>query len=148
MISEATLKYLVVHRIKDAHTLLNNKRYSAAIYLAGYAIEIALKYRICKKYQFVHGFPETSQELRRYLNNINEENPLPMFTSLGEIRNHDLDQLLFHSGEYFRIKNSFEKEWKQLERWSPSNRYKKLRIIRKTANSFLQAVNIILKEFV
>ena len=37
---------------KDAKALFEKRRYPTAIYMAGYAIEIALKHEICKMYIF------------------------------------------------------------------------------------------------
>ena len=148
MISETTLKYLIAKKVKDANALLKNKRYPATIYMAGYAVEIALKYRICKTFNFMNGFPETSQELTNYLtlNNINQSRPI--IIHLKDIRHHDLNRLLLHSGMESRIVNFFPTEWKVVERWNPANRYKKARIIEKIATSYLETVKVLVKEFV
>lgn len=36
-------------RLDDAITLYRQKRYQGAIYLCGYVVELAFKYKICKK---------------------------------------------------------------------------------------------------
>jgi HEPN domain-containing protein len=47
MVSISELRKIARGRLKDAEVLLTAKRYDGAIYLCGYAIETALKARIC-----------------------------------------------------------------------------------------------------
>lgn len=111
--------------MKDAEILSPNKRYQASIYLAGYAVEIALKYKICKTLQFNNGFPENRAELTAYLNQINQNNPNPLTLNISEIKHHKLPKLLFYSGAEFRIKNNFQTEWAIINGWDPEHRYRK-----------------------
>ncbi len=48
-INASDLKKLAKTRLDDAITLYKQKRYEGAIYLCGYAVELALKYKICQK---------------------------------------------------------------------------------------------------
>ncbi|NLJ29092.1 MAG: HEPN domain-containing protein [Deltaproteobacteria bacterium] len=48
MIAINDLRKIAQARFKDADVLLKAWRYDGAIYLCGYAIELALKARICK----------------------------------------------------------------------------------------------------
>ena len=66
MISKPTLKKLVKERLRDSEALFNRRRYHASIYMSGYAVEIALKYKICKMYYFSKGFPENADEFQSY----------------------------------------------------------------------------------
>ncbi|MCK5719180.1 MAG: HEPN domain-containing protein [Thiomargarita sp.] len=43
------LKILAKTRLCDAIILYKQERYEGAIYLCGYAVELALKYKICQK---------------------------------------------------------------------------------------------------
>lgn len=95
MIPDQTLKYLVSNKLRDAKVLMKNGRFSAAIYIAGYAIEIALKLKICQNFQFNQGFPETKQEINNYLVHINKNNPKPLIIHISDVRNHDLNKLHF-----------------------------------------------------
>jgi HEPN domain len=47
MNSSAEIKQLAEERLIDAQTLLNNGRYEGAFYLAGYAVELTLKAKVC-----------------------------------------------------------------------------------------------------
>lgn len=86
MIPDKTLRYLVVQRIKDAEALLNNNRYPAAIYFAGYAVEVALKKKICVTFEFHLGFPETKQEFSNYLQFVNNDTRQSSEIDLRDIR--------------------------------------------------------------
>ena len=146
MIPSLVLKYLILNRTRDAEALFKNGRYAASIYFAGYAVEIALKNKICSTLQFNSGFPETRQELSGYLQQINKNNPAVLKISLGEIRNHDLSKLLFYSGAELRIQSNFYKEWNVVKKWNPENRYKKIRVTRIKNLEYLQALKKIIKE--
>jgi hypothetical protein len=146
MISGQTLTYLVANKLKDARTLIQNGRFPTSIYLAGYAVEIALKRRICQTLQFNMGFPETRQELQDYLTRINRHNTQALIIHLYDIRNHDLNKLLFYSGVELRIKNILFNEWTVVNRWNPESRYRKIRIIRKVAEAYFEAARKITQE--
>jgi len=146
LISNQTLKYLIANKIKDAEILKRNNRFPASVYIAGYAVEIALKYKVCKALQFDFGFPETTQELSAYRNYINRNYSKPLMIALNDIRTHNLNRLLFYSGIEFKIRNDFFSEWRIVTEWNPENRYRKVRIMSKSADKYLKAVNKIIKE--
>ena len=56
MVSKSDLRKLVRIRLKDAESLFQKRRYYAAIYFGGYAVECALKYKnmqdvsVCKRF--------------------------------------------------------------------------------------------------
>jgi len=143
MIPGQTLKYFISSKMIDAKTLINNNRFPASVYIAGYAIEIALKHKICQSFRFNRGFPETKSELNNYLN---ENNLHPLGISLGDIRNHDLSKLLIYSGVELKIKASFNLEWAILSRWNPEIRYRKVRILKNYAEAHFKAAKRIIKE--
>jgi len=146
MISNLVLRYLISNKIKDAKILIKYGRCPASMYIAGYAIELALKYKICRTLQFNQGFPENRQELSNYLTIINRNNPQPIAIDIRDIRNHDLNTLLFYSGVELRIKGQFFAEWSIVSRWSPENRYKKTRVLNKTAAEYPKAAAKIIRE--
>ena len=61
MIKVADLRKLVRARLKDAKSLLSERRFDGAIYIGGYVVEIALKARICRTLKWTE-FPETRKE--------------------------------------------------------------------------------------
>jgi hypothetical protein len=94
-------------RLQDARVLLRGRRYDSALYLCGYAVELALKARICTVLRW-QGFPSTSAE----------------FQGLASFRVHDLETLLHLSGREAKITASYTTEWSVVVNWDPEARYK------------------------
>lgn len=95
------------HGSKDAEVLYDNRRYDSALYLCGYAIEAALKAKICRTLKWSE-FPSTRGEFRSY----------------QSLRTHDLDVLLSLSGVESMITTRFFLEWSRITGWSSELRYK------------------------
>jgi hypothetical protein len=106
MLSRTELKDISKARLKDAKALLQLKRFDGAVYLCGYAVEIALKARICQSLRWT-GYPSTRGEFQNY----------------QTFRTHDLDILLHLSGIEARIKDAYLPEWSVLSTWDPEARY-------------------------
>lgn len=96
-------------RLKDAEVLLANRRYDSAVYLCGYAIELALKARICQTLKWP-GFPETAKE----------------FQPFQSLKTHSLPTLLSLSGQEQRITSGCFPEWSVVAPWDPEVRYKRV----------------------
>src|SRR6266849_9752806 len=92
--------------LRDAQVLLRAKRFDGAFYLCGYAIELALKARICRTLKW-SGFPESAQD----------------FKGLQSVKTHDLGVLLRFSGIEDRVKEKYASEWLVAIRWNPEDRY-------------------------
>jgi len=60
---------LAEERVRDAEALLNAGQWSGAYYLAGYAVECALKACIAKQTK-LHDFPDKDRVLRSYSHRI------------------------------------------------------------------------------
>ncbi len=106
MLDRKDLRKLAWERLKDARTLLKEKRYDGAVYLGGYVVEIALKARICKTLKWNH-FPQTRNE----------------FQGLSSFKTHSLDILLRLSGAEGNVKGTFLAEWSAVASWDPEARY-------------------------
>lgn len=107
MILIKDLRRIVKARLSDSEVLLKNHRYEGAIYLCGYAVEIGLKIKICKRLNWT-GFPEIRSE----------------FTNYQSFKTHDLDVLLHLSGVESKIKTKFFADWSIIALWDPESRYK------------------------
>lgn len=107
MLSRVELRKIGKARLKDASVLLRARRYDGAIYLYGYAIEVALKARICRTLAWA-GYPATRKEFQNY----------------KSFRTHDLDVLLRLCGLEQKIKTHFFAEWSAIAMWNPEARYK------------------------
>ena len=144
MISKPSLKALIIRRLNDARVLLKNRRYPAAIYLAGYGIELALKYRICKIMAFTKGFPENKPEFNKYYQDTRKTILRETMRSLWDIRHHNLPILLRYSGKQVNIEDHFNAEWEIVKNWSPEIRYTYTTIRKHTANDFFKSANAVI----
>lgn len=106
MIPKADLRATARARLRDSQVLLKGKRLDGAVYLCGYAVEMALKARICRTLKWSE-FPETSAE----------------FKGLQSVKTHDLEILLRLSGVEGRIKTKHLAEWSVILDWDPEKRY-------------------------
>ena len=110
MIARKELRNLVRVRLKDAEVLYVNRRYAGAVYLCGYAVELALKDRICKTLKWA-GFPETRAERQ----------------GLGSFIVHNLEILLRLSGVEAHIRRRHIVPWSIVIQWQTDLRYQPAR---------------------
>ena len=103
------LRKIAKGRLIDAETLFRAGRYDGAIYLCGYAVEIALKARICRLLKW-SGYPSTTGEFRGY----------------QSFRTHDLVVLLHLSGAESKIKTKHFAEWSVVATWKSDVRYRSI----------------------
>lgn len=146
MISKSHLRELIDQRLKDAEALFSKRRYSSAIYMAGYALELTLKLKICKLFRFVQGFPENTTDFAFYQNISRQPALSETILRVRDIRNHDLSKLLFYSGAEYFIKLNFLDEWSLAVTWTPEMRYKVLKFRRDDAASKIRAVSTLIKH--
>ncbi|MEA2489899.1 MAG: hypothetical protein QOH21_1691 [Acidobacteriota bacterium] len=106
MILIADLLDIARAKLEDAQVLLRNRRRDGAAYVCGYAVELALKARICRTLNW-SGFPETRGE----------------FENFASFKTHKLDVLLRLTGHEDRIKTQHLAQWSQIVDWSPEWRY-------------------------
>ena len=122
MISVQTLKEIALSKLIDSKLLFNSNKFDSSLYLVGYSIELALKSKICKILKLNNGFPENKTEFNLYIsksdNNLGNE-----IKDLREIRNHDLQKLLYYSGQEYTIKAELLEEWTNISYWNPEIRY-------------------------
>lgn len=128
MILVTDLRKLAKGRLKDAEVLFTAKRYDGAIYLCGYAIEVALKARICRTLKW-EGYPSTRKEFEGY----------------QSFRVHDLDVLLHLSGVETKIKTQYLTAWSVVASWDPTLRYRPIGSgERNDAHDLIQSAHIII----
>ncbi len=106
MIPVAELDRIAGARLEDAKALLQAGRYDGATYICGYAVEAALKARICRILNWAD-FPRTGAE----------------FQSYRSFQTHDLDVLLRLSGRELEIKKRHFAEWNIVAFWKSESRY-------------------------
>ncbi|CAN2039828.1 HEPN domain-containing protein [Candidatus Magnetomoraceae bacterium gMMP-15] len=106
MISQYELHRIAYTRLDDAEILFREKKYDSAIYLCGYAVELALKKRICKALNW-EGYPSSGKE----------------FKNLRSFKTHNLDVLLKLSSVENKILSNYFSEWSKISDWAPEIRY-------------------------
>ena len=107
MLSRQDLRKIAKARLKDAEVLFTDGRYDGAVYLCGYAVEIAIKARICKHLRWA-GFPESNKE----------------FSKLQSLKTHDLEVLLSLSGIEAKVRTHHITDWSIVITWNAEDRYK------------------------
>jgi hypothetical protein len=106
-INTSDLKILARKRLDDAIILYKQKRYEGAIYLCGYAVELALKYKIGQKLGWKKYLPAKFDNERTFYT-------------------HKLEDLKFLSGmqDIFDDQNtSFYSYWTTIISWNEHLRY-------------------------
>ena len=147
MISKKILRELIEQKLSDADILIANRRYASAIYISGYALELALKLKICKIFKFAQGFPENKTEFIFYQNSLKSQPLLAgTITQIKEIKSHDLNKLLFYSGVEVQIKLNFLTEWNLVAGWDPEMRYKIQKVPKREAVKKVTAIKIIVQN--
>lgn len=129
MILVADLDLIADARWEDAKALLGASRPDGAVYLCGYAVEIALKARICRQLNWAD-FPQDSKEFGPY----------------RTFQTHRLEILLRLSGQEARIKENCFVEWNVVAGWSPESRYENVgKATMPSAGDMIDAANVLMK---
>ena len=108
MIKRRDLKNLVDRRLTDAHVLMSKRRHASAYYIAGYAVECAIK--VCIAEQF-------------------RRNTIPDKQLVNKTYTHDFEQLMRTAGIFDKLEkditidNGLFSSWNVVKDWSPEVRY-------------------------
>lgn len=99
-----SLQQLAAERLEDAKALQRAGRDTAAVYLAGYAVECMLKAAICARLAKEEAFPDRNSK---------------------QFYVHDLDELLALAGlrEIISADERVAKNWMVIQTWNPEQRY-------------------------
>ncbi len=125
-ITPEELKSLSEGKLIDAAILLKEGRFDTAYYLCGYAIELALKRRICLTLDW-DGFPKKD------------------FPDLGSFKTHKLAPLLTMSGFEKKIKKDYLSVWSAVVGWDPELRYSSQGMDRQAAEVMLASTKSLLE---
>ena len=106
MITRADLTKTARAHLRDAGILHRRGSYDGSVYLCGYAVEIALKARICRTLRWL-GFPSTAGE----------------FQNVKSLQTHNFEALLLFTGLENRIKVMQYDDWVIVKKWTPEQRY-------------------------
>ncbi len=119
------LKILAELRLKEAKELYAQGLYDGACYLAGYAVELALKAKICKLLDIIF-YPETGDIGKAY-----KTHKLTDLITLAGLRS-DLSSRI--------ITVDFENNWLTVDQWSEQWRYSPPTKNQQEATNFLNAM--------
>lgn len=113
MKAQSDIENLALLKLQEAECLLKNKFFDGAYYLAGYAVELLLKAKICKTLDVPDFF------LFDKLKNQEVYKPY---------KSHDYEQLILLSGlnSKFMMKKEeagFRYHWSLVSKWSEGSRY-------------------------
>lgn len=120
MKNQSEIEALAYSKLADAEYLLADNRFDSAYYLAGYAIELLLKARVCKTLRIPDFFDFDNAE-RKKLKNEN------VITKPYKV--HDYEQLFILSGIYTEYRNellnneTFSNTWWIVSQWNENSRY-------------------------
>jgi HEPN domain-containing protein len=109
---------LANERLDDATALLSTERFAGAVYMCGYAVEFALKARICKYL----GWDEFREDYR-------------------DLKTHNLEVLFSFTG-LSGVKASFDGYWNDVIDWKPEIRYHAgMKVTRQMAEGMISSTN-------
>ena len=129
MISVSDLEQVATNRFEDAKCLLNGERFDGAVYLGGYALEIAFKVRLCRD-AGRSDFPTDNNEFK--------------LNSLKPWQTHKLNNLLSQCTLSIKgcVTNSLD--WQVVgNHWNVEMRYSKSQITQDDAEDFLESVRLL-----
>jgi len=122
-VNRADLQALATTRLEDARTLLRNERFAGAYYLAGYAVECALKSCIAKRTR-EHDFPDKS--------------------TVAQSWTHDLEKLVKTAQMELALQQRIDSDrvfarcWNEVKEWSEESRYDSIAPLK--AQALLRAI--------
>lgn len=115
------LNILAKERLEDAKVLLAGKRFWGAVYICGYAVELALKAKICKTLDW-DDYPQDVKDLKT----------------------HKFDVLLHFSGAEKLVSKNYKGEWSVVQKWDPEKRYSTAPVDLTDATDMIKATEILL----
>jgi HEPN domain-containing protein len=119
-LTRADLQRLALKRLEDAEILFKAERFDASFYLAGYAVECALKACIAKRTQ-QYEFPDKPFATKVYTHNLD------VLLEVSELR-----------GELAKDE-AFKANWNIVKEWSEESRYREFD--QQSADGMLRAVS-------
>ncbi|NGX52823.1 MAG: hypothetical protein KR126chlam5_01128 [Candidatus Anoxychlamydiales bacterium] len=122
------LENLSKQRLKDAEVLYAAGRYDGAFYICGYAVELALKKKICITLGW-DGYPGRGKGSEKY----------------KSFKTHKFEDLLHFSGVEKKINKQFLSEWSIVMKWDPEIRYSSKKQTDGDAENLINSAKILLK---
>lgn len=118
------LGILAKERLNDAKALYDAKRYSGAVYICGYAVELGLKKKICETL----GWDEYAMD-----------------SKYKSLKTHELEVLLHFSGVEKFVTVNLKAEWSGVLKWQPDQRYSTNALFEIDAKLMIESAEALLK---
>ncbi len=131
MLGKTKLTKIARTRLTEARILHRNKKYDGAVYLCGYATELALKKKIIEVLNW-RSYPESKKE----------------FEDLRSFKVHALGILLKLSGQEKKLfkRNKLLAKWQIIQGWDPEVRYREIgKIAKVESKETIDATEALLK---
>ncbi len=125
MTQASELLRIAAVRLKDAAVLLAARRYDGAVYLCGYAVECALKARICRTLRW---------------------QDYPLTKGYKSFKVHNLGVLLHLTGREQIVKRNYFFEWSVVAKWDPEVRYRIGTATRTEAELMISSATTLLRK--
>lgn len=122
------LKELSRVRLADAKVLYNAGHCDGAFYICGYAVEMGLKYKICKTLDWDE-YPVSGKDAKKH----------------QSFKTHKFEDLLHYSGAE-KQKNSFIAEWSIVMKWDSEIRYSSVKQTPEDVKVMIEATETILSK--
>ena len=126
MIPIEDFKQTAYEKLLDAQCLLEGDRYAGSVYLAGYALEIALKVKLCNIHELIE-FPENQRETNAITKKWFKHN-------LEKLEGYTNLNLNFH----------YTAAWLKVKNWDVEARYKRLPETQEDSTDFFNSIQILL----
>ena len=118
----AEIQKLAEEKILDAECLAAGGRYDASFYMAGYAVELYLKAKVCQTLGIENFYDFDDPNRKRQLKDANRDRAF---------RIHDVQQLLIISGVFTTFMNDLDtgvtpglkQAWSLIIDWNENTRY-------------------------
>jgi len=120
-----SLGILVKERLDDAKALYRAERYSGAMYMCGYALELGLKKKTCQTLDW---------------------DEYPTNEKHKTLKTHKLEVLLHFSGVEKVVSTKLSAEWSIVLRWNPDNRYSAAMVTEVDAKLIIDSIETILSS--
>jgi len=114
------LQRLALKRLEDAEILFKAERFDASFYLAGYAVECALKACIAERTQ-LYEFPDKPLATKVYTHNLD------VLLEVAELKTE------------LASDEAFQANWNVVREWSEESRYREYN--QQSADSILRAIS-------
>lgn len=145
MIPIADFEQTAREKLLDAKCLLDGERFDGAIYMAGYALEIAIKVKLCHSKE-MPAFPDTYNEWKDVAGALKKfdntwKKPDNAFDKESKSwKEHLSEELVEKLDEPLKSQILVDRDWNKVRIWSVDLRYRRNMATKSQATGFINAI--------